>query len=92
MRSIWINCSTKGREAMTLQQRAASVIETLPDDLVSQVILFAEFLKSNGGSYSQEIRKTVDENGYVRKPGVLKQKMIMASDFDETPDCFKDYV
>ncbi|MCM1246705.1 MAG: DUF2281 domain-containing protein [Roseburia sp.] len=30
--------------------------------------------------------------GYIRKPGILKRKMIMAEDFDETPDCFKEYM
>ena len=38
--------------------------------------------------YSKEISK----DGYIRKPGILKRKMVMADDFDETPECFKGYM
>ena len=79
---------------MTLQQRAINVIEHLPDDKLSQVIQFAEFLSSNPTPIMPMERKAVDENNnkYIRKPGILKRKMIMSDDFDETPECFKEYL
>lgn len=78
---------------MTLQQRALNVIEHLPDEKLSQVIQFAEFLSSNSTSVMPTERKAVDEDNdkYIRKPGILKRKMVMSDDFDETPECFEEY-
>ncbi len=76
---------------MTLLQRAATVIARLPEEKIEQVIQYAEFL-----SFEPKSQKTlysdVNEGEYIRKPGILKRKMIMAEDFDETPDCFKEYM
>ena len=76
---------------MTLLQRATAVIGGLPEEKIEQVIQYAEFL-----SFESKSRKTlyqdVNEGEYIRKPGILKRKMIMAEDFDETPDCFKEYM
>lgn len=76
---------------MTLLQRAANVIGRLPEEKIEQVIQYAEFL-----SFESKSRKAlypdVNEGEYIRKPGILKRKMIMAEDFDETPDCFKEYM
>ena len=79
---------------MTLQQRALNVIEHLPDEKLSQVIQFAEFLSSNSTSVMPTERKAVDEDNdkYIRKPGILKRKMVMSDDFDETLECFKEYI
>ncbi len=78
---------------MTLQQRALNVIERLPEDKIDQVVRFAEFLSRETGSQAQApSRKSVNEDGYIRKPGVLKRKMVMADDFDETPECFGEYM
>ncbi|MDE7266550.1 MAG: DUF2281 domain-containing protein [Lachnospiraceae bacterium] len=79
---------------MTLQQRALNVIEHLSDEKLSQVIQFAEFLSSNSTSVMPTERKAVDEDNdkYIRKPGILKRKMVMSDDFDETPKCFKEYL
>ncbi len=77
---------------MTLQQQAMNVIEHLPDDKLSQVIQFAEFLSLNSGSDVHKGNKAGSEAGYVREPGILKRKMVMADDFDETPECFKEYI
>lgn len=78
---------------MTLQQRALNVIEHLSDEKLSQVIQFAEFLSSNSTSVMPTERKAVDEDNdkYIRKPGILKRKMVMSDDFDETPECFEEY-
>ncbi len=77
---------------MTLQQRALYMIEHLPDEKLSQVIQFAEFLSyySNPVVFTEE--KAVKEGNHIRKPGILKRKMIMSDDFDETPECFKEYM
>lgn len=79
---------------MTLQQRALNVIEHLSDEKLSQVIQFAEFLSSNPTPIMPTERKAVDEEneGFIRKPGILKRKMIMSDDFDETPECFQEYL
>lgn len=78
---------------MTLQQKAIHVIERLPEDKVRQVIQFAEFLSFDMGTQTQSVHgNVVNEDGYIRKPGILKRKMVMADDFDETPDCFKEYM
>lgn len=29
---------------------------------------------------------------FVRKPGILKGQIKIADDFDDTPDCFKEYL
>ncbi|MCM1184201.1 MAG: DUF2281 domain-containing protein [Roseburia sp.] len=77
---------------MTLQQQALKVIEGLPDEKLSQVIQFAEFLSFNARPDSTVERSPINEQGYLRKPGILKRKMVMADDFDETPDCFEEYM
>lgn len=77
---------------MTLQQQAMNVIEHLSDDKLSQVIQFAEFLSLNSGSDVHKGDKTASESDYIREPGILKRKMVMADDFDETPECFKEYI
>lgn len=79
-------------DRMTLQQYALNVIERLPEEKILQVIQFAEFLSVNPKPKISVENKEVSEDGYRRKPGVLKRKMVMADDFDETPDCFKEYM
>ncbi|MCI9597000.1 MAG: DUF2281 domain-containing protein [Firmicutes bacterium] len=69
---------------MTLQQQAMRVMERLSDEQLSIVIQFAEFLSLKS--------EPANEDGYIRKPGILKRKMAMADDFDETPECFKEYI
>ncbi|MDE6619467.1 MAG: DUF2281 domain-containing protein [Lachnospiraceae bacterium] len=77
---------------MTLQQQALDVIESLPDDKLSQVIQFAEYLAEKNRIVISAQSEPANEDGYVRKPGVLKKKMVMSEDFDETPECFKEYM
>ena len=71
---------------MTLQQQAINVMERLPDDKLSQVIQFAEFLASRSKGGMAAGQNNGQEEQYLRKPGILKRKMVMAEDFDETPD------
>lgn len=75
---------------MTLQQQALNVIESLPDDKLSQVIQFAEYLAEKSKIVVPAQNEFVNEVGYVRKSGVLKKKMVMSEDFNETPECFKE--
>lgn len=77
---------------MTLQQRALYMIEHLPDEKLLQVIQFAEFLSCYSNPVISTKDKTIKEKNHIRKPGILKRKMIMSDDFDETPECFKEYM
>lgn len=74
---------------MTLQQRAINVMERLPDEKLAQVIQFAEFLSERTDVPAEQNR---GEEGYIRKPGILKQKLEMADDFDAPLECFKEYM
>ncbi|MCX4316599.1 MAG: DUF2281 domain-containing protein [Lachnospiraceae bacterium] len=77
---------------MTLQQQAANVIEQLPDEKILQVIQFARFLSTGSDFKTSTEQRIADEDGYIRKPGILKRNMIMSEDFDEIPECFKEYM
>jgi hypothetical protein len=78
---------------MTLQQKAINVIERLPEDKIIQVIKFAEFLYLDVKPQTQsDISKDMNDEDYIRKPGILRRKMVMSEDFDDTPDCFKEYM
>lgn len=85
--------SKKDVNKMTLQQQALRAIEHLPDEQKWQVIQFAKFLSSNSEqpNIHTECQNT-DGKNFIRKPGILKRKMIMDDDFDETPICFKEYM
>lgn len=76
---------------MTLLQRAVTVIGRLPEEKIEQVIQYAEFLSFESKS-RKPLYANVNEGEYIRRPGILKRKMIMAEDFDETPACFKEYM
>jgi len=57
---------------MTLQQRAINVKESLPEDKISQVIQFADFLSFDRKSQEKDSpREVVNDEGYIRKPGIL---------------------
>lgn len=77
---------------MTLQQRAIEVIGRLPEDKINMVIQFAEFLALDNKPQKNKVYYQEEKDGYIRKPGILKRKMIMSDDFDETPECFKEYM
>ena len=63
------------------------------EGIMTQVIQFAEFLSFDKKSQEEvSHHNTVNEEGYIRKPGILRRKMVMADDFDETPECFKEYL
>ena len=43
---------------------------------------------------SKQKKKNADVSVHkvIREPGILKGQIWMADDFDETPDCFKEYM
>lgn len=38
------------------------------------------------------VTEDVTEDNVIRKAGILKRKMVMSEDFDETPECFEEYM
>ncbi|MCM1266669.1 MAG: DUF2281 domain-containing protein [Bacteroidales bacterium] len=64
----------------------------LPDDMLEQAIDFIRFLK-----YASLINQTShsinDDTAFQRSVNPLASDFIsIADDFDETPECFKEYV
>ena len=63
-------------------------VEGLSEEDMTKVIEFVHFLK-----YSSKNEKREDTNKPKRVLGSLKGGLkYMAEDFDETPDCFKEYM
>lgn len=59
----------------------------LPEEKVMQIVEFARFIRM---SSVENRKKTPLKN---RKPGLLEGNLIyLADDFDETPECFKEYM
>ncbi len=68
-------------------------LEDLPATSIADVIEYVQFLK-----YKLSEKKDAD-NAFVgkrkhseRKIGILQGKFVMSDDFDETPDCFEEYM
>lgn len=73
---------------MTLEQQAIHIITALPTDKLSQVISFAKFLLTQ-----PEADMTLNQGKkFFRQSGILKGQISIADDFDETPECFKEYM
>lgn len=64
-------------------------LSDLPEDMASQVLTFIRFLK-----YTYDEKKTVMDNANEKRAfGMLKDDFISISDdFDETPECFREYM
>ncbi len=59
--------------------------EALPEEQIQEVIDFILFLKTKSSGNKTKNKK--------RQLGVFKEEpFFMADDFDETPECFKEYV
>ena len=64
-------------------------LKDLPEANIADVIEYIQFLK---------FKQLRDESAIVvRKPperrlGIFEGKFVMSEDFDETPDCFKEYM
>ena len=76
---------------MTLQQQVLKEAGLLSDEDLAQVIQFMGFLRvSKAGKSSADIQQT-DSKKY-RTRGGLSGKVILTDDFNETPECFKEYM
>lgn len=76
---------------MTLEQQATQAIRTVPKDKLQILIEFAHFLSLPSRSVNLEAdRAKVNQKRSIL--GRAKGKIWMAEDFDETPECFKEYV
>ncbi|WP_294430575.1 DUF2281 domain-containing protein [uncultured Treponema sp.] len=58
-------------------------------DFVSQIL---DFVLSRNSKPEKANAETKEEKKAIRKLGQWKGQVWMADDFDETPECFKDYV
>ena len=77
----------------SLQEEAIHAIIVLPEDKLPIIIEFANFLNSSSNNFPVENGST-NNLGEKRKKiyGTLKGKIQIADDFDETPDCFAEYL
>lgn len=77
---------------MTLQQEALRVVRLLPDEKLPALIAFAQFLTQSDfyGNAASPDADTLTRRRAVA--GILRGKVRMADDFNETPDIFKEYV
>ena len=72
---------------MTIQQLTMEAMAFLPENKKLQVLNFAKSLNT-ARSESERISTSKSR----RKSGILKGQVKMADDFDETPECFREYM
>lgn len=77
---------------MTLKQQAAHIITALPADKLSQVVNFAKFLLAQPETDWMPEPVQMKEGKCIRRSGILKGQINIADDFNETPDCFREYM
>ena len=83
--------SGKDVRDMTLQQQVVKEAGLLSDEDLAQVIQFIGFLRfSKSRKVSADIQQT--GNKKYRTRGGLSGNVILADDFNETPECFKEYM
>lgn len=73
---------------MTLEQQAIDIIAALPTDKLSYVMSYAKFLLAE----EKDSLPHIEEKEFIRQPGILKGQIKMSDDFNETPDCFREYM
>ncbi|MBQ6609000.1 MAG: DUF2281 domain-containing protein [Oscillospiraceae bacterium] len=66
--------------------------KNLTDDQIMQVIAFARFLRHESIDHLKKAEDPGENQGWIRKPGILAGKLWMADDFDETPEGFEEYI
>ena len=78
---------------MTLKQEALSAVQLLPEEKLPTLIAFARLL-TQSDSFGGTTVSGVDTLTRNRRAvaGILQGKVWMASDFNETPDVFKEYL
>lgn len=68
-------------------------LKDLPEANIADVIDYIKFLKSKLLNTENNLSPaTANRKHAQRKLGVLQGDFFMADDFDETPDCFKEYM
>ena len=68
-------------------------LRDLPESNIADVIKYIQFLKFKLLRDEYNTGATITERKHSeRKLGILQGKFVMADDFDETPDCFKEYI
>ena len=71
-------------------------LKDLPEASLDEVIEYIKFLKykllNADNSLSNLSSAAAEKKHPKRKLGVLQGTFIMSDDFDETPDCFKEYM
>lgn len=72
---------------MTLQQMTMEAMAFLPESKKLQVLNFAKSL-----NVAQSTSERISADKPRRKSGILKGQVKMADDFDETPECFEEYM
>lgn len=76
---------------MTLQQQVIKEAGLLSDEDLAQVIQFMGFLRfSKSRKPLTDIQQTNGKK--YRTRGGLSGRVILADDFNETPECFKEYM
>ncbi len=71
-------------------------LKDLPEASLNDLIEYIKFLKfkllNAGDNLSDASSAAVERKHSQRKLGVLQGTFVMSDDFDETPDCFKEYM
>lgn len=64
----------------------------LPEDMIEQVIEFMRFLKDT--SKKEQIKSSISNDSTFRRSvnPLAGEFIAIAEDFDEIPECFKEYV
>ena len=74
---------------MTLEQEAIQAVKAVPKERLTTLIDFAVFLASSS-SYNR--RDLLEKKERISIIGRAKDGVSLASDFNDTPDCFKEYI
>ena len=68
-------------------------LRDLPKANIADVLQYIQFLKFKLlNAENNPNPATAGRKHSERKLGVLQGKFVMADDFDDTPDCFKEYM
>ena len=80
-----------------MKERAVDIISRMPEDKIYHVLQFLESIEGLTAKNLETDSMSISENKSYkssrRKLGPLAGGLVfMADDFDETPDCFKEYM
>lgn len=77
-----------------MKKKAVDIISNMPEDKVYYVLQLLEGIEGLTGKDSEMDSMNISGNrSFGRKLGPLAGGLVfMADDFDETPDCFKEYM